>query len=130
MEKKDMKRNLLLVLICFGLMSTFPIFANDENNNYEEEEDCIELQEERNTSGRPNTTDLESMYCFIKGNNIALILPKNINYATVSINNYIMGWIGTVTKEMNSISVPLPSGIYKIEVYTNDGRVFTGIINL
>lgn len=113
----------LIVLTGFSL-------SNAINASDEEGSDEIHLGENGKGPNHPKSQSYDTIKCYKVGAYLTIILPENIFFANVTIYNDHKGWIGSVTKEMNSIMIPLPSGIYTIEVYTNDGRIFTGIINL
>ena len=121
---KKFKLLLLTVLLAF-LGNQNYIYADDL-----EDTDEVIAYEKKENGNTPNSSNHMFIIIHKKANLLTFNLPEGIQSASVIVYNESDGWVGFVTRENNSVMLPFSSGIYNIEIDTNDGRIFIGIVSL
>ena len=121
----------LFSLILMIVLGWLPVFCEEsEGGDYEAEGDEFIVRREDPDPNRPNSIDHDYIICRINNGYLSIGLPKGVLSASVSICNETKGWIGFITRENNSVMLPFSSGVYSIEIQTNDGRQYRGIVSI
>lgn len=123
-----MKENSTFIIV--AIVSFTSLFAYADGNT--PTNPGKNILKERTDTPRPNSLqDQESVIiCHINNNIISFELPQGIESISINIYNDTEGWMGFVTRSANRIMIPYYSGSFYIDCYSQDNRMFSGIIQL
>lgn len=79
-------------------------------------------------TGRPNAPSRSYIECFYGDGVVGFSFSGGVQSMEVRIYNGVNEYVGTTTADTPWIELPSLSGIYDIECTTDDGRVFSGVI--
>lgn len=98
-----------------------------DGSNHSFSETTLKLLSHKNNH-RPNAPSRSYIGCFYGEGFIEIVLPDGIHTMEVRVYNGDGEYAGTVSVDTPWIELPILSGIYDVECTSDDGRVFSGVI--
>ena len=86
------------------------------------------LRHTKHDSLRPNAPSRVIIECAYGDGVLQLHLPSGVYYANLRLMNDTYVWEGLVTADNPTVEIPSLNGEYTLLCQTDDGRIFTGLL--
>lgn len=117
----------LALVLAFQWSGASPSYSNANNRTKSIGETTLKQNPSKNVN-RPNAPSRSYIQCMYGESFIEFVIPDEVESMSVRIYNGVDEYAGTVTADTPWIELPNMSGIYDIECTTDDGRIFSGLI--